>query len=205
MAWASGRLPCRFADRQGRFATRSAGTAALVVLVRMPTRKADVAVSAFAGALHAIPAPLRKTLTYDQGKEMADYHSMARATGMYIFFADPRSPWQHGFYENTNGLLGQYFSKGTSLAAWDPDDLDRVPGCLNDRPRKTLSYATPNEKFANLLAALVSENEISAGAFATKLESTYGPDMSDNARMRMGSAACTRRVNATLANATDGL
>ena len=145
--------------------------AALVVLVGMPTRKADVAISAFAGALNAIPAPLRKTLTYEQGKEMADYHSMARATGMHIFFADPRSPCQLGSNENTNGLLRQYFPKGTSLAAWDQEDLDRVPGCLIDRPRKTLSYATPNEKFANLLAALVSENEISAGAFATKLES----------------------------------
>ena len=138
-------------------------TTRLVVLVRVPTRKADVAASAFAGALNAIPAPLRKTLTYDQGKEMANHHSMAQATGMRIFFADPHSPWQRGSNENTNGLLRQYFPKGTSLAAWDQKDLDRVAASLNDRPRKTLGYATPNEQFANLIAALASENEISAG------------------------------------------
>ena len=113
--------------------------------------------------MNAIPAPLRKTLTYDQGKEMANHHSMAQATGMRIFFADPHSPWQRGSNENTNGLLRQYFPKGTSLAAWDQKDLDRVAASLNDRPRKTLGYATPNEQFANLIAALASENEISAG------------------------------------------
>ena len=138
-------------------------TTRLVVLVRMPTRKADVAASAFTGALNAIPAPLRKTLTYDQGKEMANHLSMAQATGMRIFFADPHSPWQRGSNENINGLLRQYFPKGTSLAAWDQEDLDRVAASLNDRPRKTLGYATPNEQIVNLLAALAHENESSAG------------------------------------------
>jgi IS30 family transposase len=129
----------------------------------MPTRKADVAASAFAGALNAIPAPLRKTLTYDQGKGMANHHSMAQATDMRIFFTDPHSPWQRGSNENTNGLLSQYFPKGTSFAAWDQQDLDRVAASLNERPRTTLGYATPNEQFANLIPALASENEISAG------------------------------------------
>ena len=85
-------------------------------------------------ALNAIPASLRKTLTYDQGKEMTHHHSIAQATGMRIFFGDPRSPSQRGSNENTNALLHQYFPKGTSLAAWDQEDLDRVAASLSDRP-----------------------------------------------------------------------
>ena len=131
-------------------------TTRLVVLVHMPTRKAEVAASAFAGALNAIPAPLRKTLTYDQGKEMAGHAGLAAQTGMRIFFADPHSPWQRGANENTNGLLRQYLPKGSSLARLDQSDLDLVAASLNDRPRKTLDYATPNEAFNSLLAKLVS-------------------------------------------------
>lgn len=132
-----------------------------VVLVRMPTRKADVAACAFAGALNAIPAPLRKTLTYDQGKEMAGHENLARATGMRIFFADPHAPWQRGSNENTNGLLRQYFPKGMSLSGLDQDDLDAVAASLNDRPRKTLDYATPNEHFIKLLAETAGQSETS--------------------------------------------
>jgi len=138
-------------------------TTRFVVLVRMPTRKADVAACAFAGALNAIPAPLRKTLTYDQGKEMADHESLALNTGMRIFFADPHSPWQRGANENTNGLLRQYFPKGTSLSGFDQDDLDAVASSLNDRPRKTLDFATPNEHFKKLLAIVASAKEAAPG------------------------------------------
>jgi IS30 family transposase len=138
-------------------------TTRFVILVRMPTRKADVAACAFAGALNAIPAPLRKTLTYDQGKEMAEHESLARTTGMRIFFADPHSPWQRGANENTNGLLRQYFPKGTSLSGHNQDDLDLVANSLNDRPRKTLDFATPNEQFKSLLAAVASANIALAG------------------------------------------
>ena len=134
-------------------------TTRLVVLVHMATRKADVAASAFAGALNAIPAPLRKTLTYDQGKEMAGHAGLAAQTGMRIFFADPHSPWQRGSNENTNGLLRQYLPKGSSLAGLDQDDLDLIAASLNDRPRKTLDYATPNEAFNSLLAKLASRGE----------------------------------------------
>jgi transposase, IS30 family len=134
-------------------------TTRLVVLVHMATRKADVAASAFAGALNAIPAPLRKTLTYDQGKEMAGHAGLAAQTGMRIFFADPHSPWQRGANENTNGLLRQYLPKGSSLAGLDQDDLDLIAASLNDRPRKTLDYATPNEAFNSLLAKLASGGE----------------------------------------------
>jgi IS30 family transposase len=132
-----------------------------VVLVRMPTRKADVAASAFAGALNAIPAPLRKTLTYDQGKEMAQHERLALTTGMCIYFADPHSPWQRGSNENTNGLLRQYFPKGMSLSGLTQDDLNTVATNLNDRPRKTLAFATPNEQFAALLATIAPDRNAS--------------------------------------------
>ena len=104
----------------------------------MPARKADVAASAFAGALNAIPEPLRKTLTYDQGKEMAGHAGLAEATGMRIFFADPHSPWQRGANENTSGLLKQYFPKGTPLSEFDQADLDAVADSLNARPPTSL-------------------------------------------------------------------
>jgi IS30 family transposase len=133
-------------------------TTRFVVLVQMPTRKADVVASAFAGALNAIPACLRKTLTYDQGKEMAQHESLALSTGMRIFFADPHAPWQRGSNENTNGLLRQYFPKGTSLSCWDQADLDVVADSLNSRPRKTLDFETPGEHFSRLLAASASAN-----------------------------------------------
>jgi IS30 family transposase len=129
-------------------------TTRFVVLVHMPTRKADAAAGAFAGALNAIPWPLRKTLTYDQGKEMAGHAGLAAATGMRIFFADPHAPWQRGANENTNGLLRQYFPKGTPLSVFDQADLDAVADSLNDRPRKTLDFATPGEQFRSLLAGL---------------------------------------------------
>lgn len=124
----------------------------LLLLVWMPTRKAEVAASAFAGALKTLPAELRRTLTYDQGKEMARHKDLADETGMRIFFADPHSPWQRGTNENTNGLLRQYFPKGRSLAKLTQTDLDTVAASLNDRPRKTLGFDTPNERFTRLLA-----------------------------------------------------
>jgi transposase, IS30 family len=138
-------------------------TTRFVVLVRMPTRKADVVACAFAGALNAIPAPLRKTLTYDQGKEMAQHESLALHTGMRIFFADPHAPWQRGSNENTNGLLRQYFPKATSLSGFNQADLDRVADQLNDRPRKTLDFATPNEHFTQLLAEHAKANNPPGG------------------------------------------
>jgi transposase, IS30 family len=134
-------------------------TTRFTVLVRMPTRKADVVASAFAGALNTIPEPLRKTLTYDQGKEMAQHESLALHTGMRIFFADPHAPWQRGSNENTNGLLRQYFPKGISLAGFTQADLDIVADSLNGRPRKTLDFATPKEQFSKLLAQCASTNK----------------------------------------------
>jgi IS30 family transposase len=82
---------------------------------------------------------------------MAAHQSLAQNTGMRIFFADPHAPWQRGSNENTNGLLRQYFPKGTSLSGFSQHDLDTIAAGLNDRPRKTLDFATPNEQFQLML------------------------------------------------------
>ena len=94
---------------------------------------------------------LRKTLTWDQGVEMRDWKQVRMATDMAIFFCDPHAPWQRGTNENTNGLLRQYFPKGTDLSVHSEADLDWVAAELNDRPRKTLSGITPVQAMQRLM------------------------------------------------------
>ncbi|MGZ4459265.1 MAG: IS30 family transposase [Nocardioidaceae bacterium] len=99
-----------------------------------------------------LPEQLRRTLTWDQGGEMASHVRIAEATGLDIYFCDPHSPWQRGTNENTNGLLRQYFPKGTDLSKWGPGYLDMVAAELNNRPRKRLSWRTPAEALDKLLS-----------------------------------------------------
>jgi IS30 family transposase len=99
--------------------------------------------------LLAVPAPLRLTLTYDQGKELARHKELAALTGLRVYFA--HAPWQRGSNENTNGLLRQYLAKGTDLAVFSQAELDAIATRLNSRPRKTLGFATPDEVFAALV------------------------------------------------------
>ena len=97
-----------------------------------------------------LPSGLRRSVTWDQGIEMARHHEFSAATSMPVYFCEPRSPWQRGTNENTNGLLRQYFPKGTDLSAYTPHDLQRVADELNGRPRKTLGWRSPAALFASL-------------------------------------------------------
>jgi IS30 family transposase len=119
----------------------------LVRLARMRDCSAAAALEGFQQALAGVPAPLRQTLTYDQGKEMALHKQLTEMTGTKVFFADPHSPWQRGICENTNGLLRQYFPKGTDLSELTQDDLNAVAWEMNTRPRRSLGYHCPTEMF----------------------------------------------------------
>ncbi|MBF4616195.1 IS30 family transposase, partial [Curtobacterium sp. VKM Ac-1376] len=98
-----------------------------------------------------LPATLRRTLTWDQGVEMREWKQVAFDADIEIFFCDPHSPWQRGINENTNGLLRQYFPKGTDLGVYSSEDLDWVAAELNDRPRKRLAFEKPIEAIEKLL------------------------------------------------------
>lgn len=125
-------------------------TTRLVILARMEGTDAVSAREGFTRKLRHIPAPLRKTLTYDQGKEMAEHERLAQHLAIRVFFADPHSPWQRGTNENTNGLVRQYLPKGTDLSGYTQRELNAIAHRLNTRPRKCLNFATPLEVFTQL-------------------------------------------------------
>jgi IS30 family transposase len=115
--------------------------------------------AALTASMAKLPEQLRKTLTWDRGKELSNHALFALETGTRVFFADPHSPWQRPSNENTNGLLRQYFPKGTSLAAFNQTDLNLVADSLNGRPRKTLDFATPAEEFAKLMEKHANQSQ----------------------------------------------
>jgi transposase, IS30 family len=131
-------------ERQARF----------VMLVHLPSEHtADAVRDGVTAAFERLPASLRATLTWDQGREMARHQQIAKATGMRVYFCDAHSPWQRGSNENMNGLLRQYFRKGTDLRCHSPADLAAVADEINRRPRKTLHWANPAELLDRLLSA----------------------------------------------------
>ena len=133
------------------FGTRSSTVATLVerksrfvMLVGLPgSHTADVVADALAEAITSLPSQLRRSITWDQGKEMAEHARFSVAAGVPVYFCDPHSPWQRGSNENTNGLLRQYFPRSTDFRALTQRDLDAVAAELNDRPRQTLEWKSP--------------------------------------------------------------
>jgi IS30 family transposase len=128
-------------------------TTRFVALLHLPGgHGAEEVLEALTRQTLTLPAQLARSLTWDQGKEMAQHARFSVATGIDVYFCDPHSPWQRGSNENTNGLLRQYFPKGTDLSVHTQTDLDNVAAQLNGRPRQTLGWMTPSEKFAEVIA-----------------------------------------------------
>jgi len=128
-------------ERQTRFA----------MLLKVPSNDTATVVGALGKHVSKLPQKLRRSLTWDRGKEMADHKSFTVATNVQVYFCDPRSPWQRGSNENTNGLLRQYFPKGTDLSRFSQAHLNRVALRLNQRPRKTLGFETPADRLRAVL------------------------------------------------------
>ena len=120
-------------ERQSRF----------VILIKIPQKRTDAVVGSLIKAVRKLPAALRKSLTWDRGSELTDHAKFTVATNVKVYFCDPYSPWQRGSNENTNGLLRQYYPKGTDLSAVSQAQLDIVARKLNTRPRQTLDWKTP--------------------------------------------------------------
>ena len=135
-----------YGKRMTAFATLVERHSRFVMLVGLPHgHRADVVADAIGQRITALPEQLRRSLTWDQGKEMADHARFSVDTGVAVYFCDPKSPWQRGTNENTNGLLRQYFPKRSDLALHSQADLDNVAAELNGRPRQTLGWMTPSE------------------------------------------------------------
>jgi len=126
-----------------------------VMLVKVPSKETLPVVAALSKKMKKLPAELRRSLTWDGGKEMASHKAFTVATDMQVYFCDPSSPWQRGSNENTNGLLRQYFPKGTDLSVYSQAQLNAVAKQLNQRPRETLDFLTPAEKLAETVALTI--------------------------------------------------
>ena len=123
-----------------------------VMLVKVNGKDAATVEAALRKKIVKLPAQLKRSLTWDRGTEMAKHKQFTVATGVQVYFCDPKSPWQRGSNENTNGLLRQYFPKGTDLSQHSQAHLNRIALRLNQRPRKTLDWATPADKLAQTVA-----------------------------------------------------
>jgi IS30 family transposase len=128
-------------------------TSTTVMLVKVASKDFEAVVDALIRDASKLPRELYKSLTWDRGSEMADHRRFTVATDIDVYFCDPQHPWQRGSNENTNGLLRQYFPKGTDLSAYSQTKLDAVARRLNERPRKTLNFDTLAERFNQIVAS----------------------------------------------------
>jgi transposase, IS30 family len=134
-------------DNQSQVGTLVERTTLFVALVKLDSSKADVAAEAFTKILNRFDSQMRRSMTYDQGSEMRHHKRLTANTGVDVYFAHPRSPWERGINENTNGLLRQYLPKGTDLSVFSQQQLDDIAWTLNTRIRKSLGWKAPAELF----------------------------------------------------------
>lgn len=127
-----------------------------MILARVEDATAESVLEGFTRRLRSLPKAFRQTLTYDHGKEMARHQELEKRVGIRVYFADPHSPWQRPTNENANGLLRQYFPKGTDLSEYSQRHLTLVAEELNNRPRKSLGFRTPAEVMAQQVKELHS-------------------------------------------------
>ena len=125
-----------------------------VMLAKVNRKDTETVINTLIGQAHKLPRELYKSLTWDRGKELADHKRFTLATDIKVYFCDPQSPWQRGSNENTNGLLRQYFPKGMDLSVHSQAKLNAVARRLNERPRKTLDFETPAERFNQCVASI---------------------------------------------------
>lgn len=143
-----------FGGTKNQIATLVERQTRYVMLVKVGSKDTETVVNALIKNARKLPRELYQSLTWDRGKEMADHKRFTVATDVSVFFCDPQNPWQRGTNENTNGLLRQYFPKGTDLSIYSQAQLNAVARRLNERPRKTLGYETPAERFHQIVASI---------------------------------------------------
>ena len=142
-----------FGGRNSQIATLVERQTRYVMLVKVDGKDSETVINALIKHAHKLPQELYKSLTWDRGKEMAEHKRFTLATDIQVYFCDPHNPWQRGSNENTNGLLRQYFPKGMDLSTISQAKLNAVARRLNERPRKTLNFETPAERFNQCVAA----------------------------------------------------
>jgi IS30 family transposase len=141
-----------FGSHNSQIATLVERQTRYVMLVKVAGKDTETVINALIDNARRLPHELYKSLTWDRGKEMAGHKRFTMATDIQVYFCDPQNPWQRGSNENTNGLLRQYFPKGLDLSTYSQEQLDEVARTLNERPRKTLHYETPAQRFEQSVA-----------------------------------------------------
>jgi IS30 family transposase len=143
-----------FGSKNSQIATLVERQTRFVMLVKVAGKDTEKVINALIKNARKLPEELYQSLTWDRGKEMADHKRFTLATDIKVYFCDPQNPWQRGSNENTNGLLRQYFPKGTDLSGYSQAKLNAVARRLNERPRKTLNFETPAERFHQTVASI---------------------------------------------------
>jgi IS30 family transposase len=143
-----------FGSHNSQIATLVERHTRYVMLAKVDSKDTETVIDALIKQARKLPSELYKSLTWDRGKKMSDHQRFILATDIKVYFCDPQSPWQRGSNENTNGLLRQYFPKGTDLSVHSQAKLNAVARQLNERPRKTLGFQTPAERFNACVASI---------------------------------------------------